>query len=67
MDDFLRTTFGAIVFILTAGVVGFLLAVVWYKVTAKGPLEKDTIYFLLKLFAGLALAFALVFLAYRSL
>jgi hypothetical protein len=67
MDDFLRTTFGAVTFILATGVVGFLLAVIWYKVTAKDTLERDTIYFLLKLFAGLALAFVLVFLAYRYL
>jgi hypothetical protein len=44
MDSFLRTTVGAISFILVTGIVGFVLAVGWYRATARGPLEKATIY-----------------------
>jgi len=65
MDDFLGTTFGAITFIRVIGVVGFLLAKIWYKVTAKSLLETDTIYVLSRLFMGIALGFVLVFIADR--
>jgi hypothetical protein len=65
MDSFLLTTVGAISFILVTGVVGFVLAVGWYRATARGPLEKATIYFLAKMFLGLAICMIAILLIYR--
>jgi hypothetical protein len=44
---------------LGVGVVGSILSVAWYRVTARGELERDTIYFLIKLFFGIS-AFGIV-------
>jgi hypothetical protein len=50
---------------LVTGIVGFVLAVGWYRATARGPLEKATIYFLAKIFLGLAICMIAILLIYR--
>ena len=40
-------------FCLGVSVVGSSLAIAWYRLTSKGPLERDKILFLIKLFFGI--------------
>jgi hypothetical protein len=51
--------------LLGVGVVGSVLGILWYRMTADGPLEKDTIFFIIKLFMGISIISIAIALFYQ--
>ena len=66
MSDYTRTTLSAALFLLGVGGVASMLAIAWYKLTTRNDeFEKDTVYFLIRLFMGLASLMVCILLIYR--
>lgn len=54
MSDYNQTTLAVLIVILGTGAVGSLIGIIWWRTMSRGPVEKDTILFIIKLFMGIA-------------
>ena len=55
MSDYNQTTLAVLIVILGTGIVGSLIGILWWRAMSSGPVEKDTMIFIIKLFMGIAL------------
>ena len=65
MAPYTQNTLIGIVVLLGVGVVGSLIGILWFRITSRAPLEKDTILFIIKLFGAISVALIIVMLIYR--
>lgn len=54
LSDYNQTTLAVMIVILGTGIVGSLIGIFWWRAMSRGPIEKNTIYFIVKLFMGIA-------------
>jgi hypothetical protein len=54
LNDYNQTTVAVVMVILGTGVVGSGLGIAWWRAMSRGPVERDTIFFIIKLFMGIA-------------
>ena len=65
MSDYNQTTLALVIIFLGMGVVGSLIGILWYRIVARSQLDRDTIFFVIKMFMGLAAALMVVMLIFR--
>lgn len=54
MSEYTQTTLAVLIVILGIGIVGSFIGIFWWRAMSRGPVEKDTILFIIKLFMGIA-------------
>lgn len=65
LSDYNQTTLALVIIFLGMGVVGSLIGILWYRIVARSQLDRDTIFFVIKMFMGLAAALMVVMLIFR--
>ena len=67
MSKDIQTLLIAIAGNLGIAVIGSALGILWYRATAKEKVDKDTIYFIIKLFSGIGLFGMIAYLIQKYL
>jgi hypothetical protein len=67
VNETLQQLFIVLVGSLGVAVAGSGIAILWYRLTAKGPVERDTVFFPIKLFFGIGAFGIVIFLILKFL